>query len=90
MCDTELRKSQLTVCVSPACFLRGTGAGAGVDSAWEQRKLEAREMLDAKRAARREAAVPGVRCTLCWAAFIFYDFSIIISMKVLNKEGSKQ
>ena len=45
MCDTELRKSQLTVCVSPACFLRGTGAGAGVDSAWEQEKLEARKML---------------------------------------------
>jgi len=24
----------------------GTGAGAGVDSAWEQRKLEARKMLE--------------------------------------------
>jgi hypothetical protein len=34
---TELQ-SHLTVCV--------TGAGAGVDSAWEQRKLEAREMLE--------------------------------------------
>jgi hypothetical protein len=32
------RKSQLTVCV--------TGAGAGVDSAWEQEKLEARKMLE--------------------------------------------
>jgi len=28
----------LTACV--------TGAGAGVDSAWEQRKLEARKMLE--------------------------------------------
>jgi hypothetical protein len=31
----------LTVCVSPACFLRGTCVWAGVDSAWEQRNLEA-------------------------------------------------
>src|SRR3954469_339153 len=40
------------------------GAGAGVDSAWDQEKLEATqsEMLDAKRAARREAAVPSVQC----------------------------
>ena len=29
---------RLTVCV--------TGAGAGVDSAWEQKKLEARKMLE--------------------------------------------
>jgi hypothetical protein len=29
----------------------GTGAGAGRDSLWEQEKLEARKMLDAKRAA---------------------------------------
>ena len=55
---------QLTACV--------TGAGAGVDSAWEQEKLEAtlREMLDAKRAARREAAVPAVQCSHCWAVFL--------------------
>ena len=45
----------------------GTGAGAGVDSAWEQYKLEARKMLE--NAARREAAVPSVQCTLCWAVF---------------------
>jgi hypothetical protein len=32
-----LERSQLTVGV--------TGAGAGVDSAWEQKKLEARKML---------------------------------------------
>jgi hypothetical protein len=31
-------RSRLTVCV--------TGAGAGVDSAWEQKKLEARKMLE--------------------------------------------
>ena len=29
-----------------------TGTGAGVDSAWEQKKFEVRKMLDAKRAAR--------------------------------------
>ena len=35
---------------------------ASVDSAWEQKKLEATrsEMLDAKRAARFKAAVPSV------------------------------
>jgi hypothetical protein len=37
-----------------------------VDSVWEQEKLEARKML-AVGAARREAAVPHVRCTLCSA-----------------------
>jgi len=36
-----------------------TLAGAGVDSVWEQKKLEAREMLE--NAARREAAVPSVQ-----------------------------
>ena len=40
--------SHPTVCV--------TGAGAGVDSAWEQEKLEARKMLDAKRAAESPAS----------------------------------
>jgi hypothetical protein len=35
-----------TVCVSPACFLRGTGAGADVDGAKApQKKLKARKML---------------------------------------------
>jgi hypothetical protein len=40
-----------------------TGAGAGVDSVWEQEQLEAtlHEML-AVGAARREAAVPSVQC----------------------------
>jgi hypothetical protein len=47
-----------------------TGAGAGVDSTWEQRKLEATKMLE--NAARREAAVPGVQRTLCWADFAKY------------------
>jgi len=43
----------------------------GVDSVWEQKnsKPRVREMLDAKRAARREAAVPCGQCTLCWATF---------------------
>jgi hypothetical protein len=39
---------------------------AGVESAWEQKKLEARKMPE--NAARREAAVPSVQCTLYWAA----------------------
>ena len=33
-----------------------TSAGSGVDSAWEQRKLEARKILDAKRAAESHTA----------------------------------
>jgi hypothetical protein len=41
----------LTVCV--------TGAGAGVDSAWEQRKLEARKMLE-KRAESPASSARGV------------------------------
>jgi hypothetical protein len=35
-----------------------TGAGAGMDSVWEQKKLEARKMLDAKRAAEFPASSP--------------------------------
>ena len=48
-----------------------TGAGAGVDNAWEQRKLEAtlRELLDAKRAARPSES-PASSSTLCWTAFM--------------------
>jgi N-formylglutamate amidohydrolase len=43
----------------------GTGAGAGMDSVWEQKKPEARKML-AVGAARRKAAVPSVQCTHCY------------------------
>src|SRR5215212_5054844 len=41
-----------------------TGAGAGVDSAWGQRKLEARKMLvnRARRPRLGGAAVPSVQC----------------------------
>ena len=38
----------------------GCGAGAGADSAWEQRKPEARKLLDAMRAA--ESQLPATRC----------------------------
>jgi len=41
-----------------------TGAGAGVDSVWEQKKLEARKMLE------NVALYPSVQCTLCWATFM--------------------
>jgi hypothetical protein len=43
----------------------GCGAGTDVDSAWEQKKLEAtlREML-AVGATRRDAAVPTVQCII--------------------------
>jgi len=49
--------SRPTVCV--------TCVWAGVDSAWEQEKLEARKIFE--KAARREAAVPSVQSTLGWA-----------------------
>ncbi len=42
-----------TVCV--------TRVWAGVDSAWEQEKLEARKMLE------KAADSPPVQCTQCWA-----------------------
>jgi hypothetical protein len=42
---------RLTVCV--------TGAGVGVDSAWEQKKLEARKMLE------KAAPYPSVQCMRC-------------------------
>ena len=38
------------------------GAGAGVDSVWEQEKPEARKMLE--NAARREAAFPSAQCII--------------------------
>jgi len=39
-----------------------TGAGVGVDSAWEQKKLEARKMLAAGAA---ESHMSGARCVRC-------------------------
>ena len=42
-----------TVCV--------TGAGVGVDSAWEQEKLEARKMLENA----AESHTSGARCVRC-------------------------
>ena len=58
-----------TVCVSPARSLRGTGAGAGVDSAWEQYKLEARKLLE-NAADSHLSSARGVRR--------FFDFQQII------------
>jgi hypothetical protein len=46
-----------------------TGRWASLHNVWEQKKLEAREMLE--NGARRGAAVPSVQCTLCWLAFCF-------------------
>jgi hypothetical protein len=42
--------------VSTVCV---TGAGVGVDSAWEQKKLEARKMLE------KAAPYPSVQCMRC-------------------------
>jgi hypothetical protein len=55
-----------------------TGAGVGVDSAWEQKILKARKML-AVGAARREAAVPSVQCTLCWAHRLYLPYLVVSS-----------
>jgi hypothetical protein len=46
-------------------WLNVSGGGAGVDSAWEQKKLEARKILEN----RGTRSVPTVHCTLCWAFF---------------------
>jgi hypothetical protein len=44
-----------------------------------RKKPEVRKMLDAKRAARREAAVPPVQFTLCWANGIIIIFVLYTS-----------
>jgi len=41
-----LGKRCLTVCLSPDVRCRDPGAGVGVDSVWEQGKLEMRKMLE--------------------------------------------
>jgi hypothetical protein len=41
------------ICVSPGARCRGTGAGVGVDSTWEQKKLEARKMLENRAESQR-------------------------------------
>jgi len=47
----------LLSCVAAQRFAFGEhGAGAGVASAWEQKKPEARKLLDAKRAAESPAS----------------------------------
>jgi hypothetical protein len=56
-------RSQPTVYVS--------GMWAGVDSLWEQKKLEARKMLE--NAARAQRSPTSSVCTLCWHAFELQD-----------------
>ena len=53
------------VCLSPAISLRGSGVRVGVNKAWEQDCVNARKMPVNR--ARREAAVPAIGCTPCWA-----------------------
>ena len=63
--DDHLLRSRRTVCdIVPVGDLpeRDTRKWAGVDSVWDQKKLEARRMLE--NAARREAAVPSVQCII--------------------------
>jgi len=61
-CILVLYKIVLSVLASGAPTVCVTCVWAGVDSAWEQKKLEAGKMLE--NAARREAAVPGVQCII--------------------------
>jgi hypothetical protein len=64
--------SRLTACV--------TGAGAGVDNAWEQEKLEARKKLKIR-------TLPSIQCTRCWTMLaigitfliIFLNHRIVMS-----------
>ena len=46
---------------------RDTGAEVGVDSAWEQEKLEARKMLEnaARRPCGRQSPASSARCVRC-------------------------
>jgi hypothetical protein len=62
-------KRRTVTSIAKAQRLALPAAGAGVDSAWEQEKLEARKIL--KNAARRGAAVPIVQCTHCWAVVLW-------------------
>jgi hypothetical protein len=49
-----------------------------VDSVWEQEKPEARKLLE--NAARREAAVPTIHCTLCQAALLTIEIQIVATL----------
>ena len=62
--------SRPTVCV--------TGAEAGVDSAWEQdaKRLEARKMLDAKRAADWASELPANTVRPAWAGQPSHGFTL--------------
>lgn len=54
--------------------------GADVDSAWGQKKLEARKMPHA------QSAVPSVQCALCWALLFNREhetISVIIAICTL-------
>ena len=76
----ELSRSQPTVCV--------TCVWAGVDSAWEQKKLEARKMLDAKRAAREASHTSGARFVgpLLWngVTLVFFFGHAFYTQGVMN------
>jgi hypothetical protein len=73
-------------------FSQGTCVWAGVDTAWEQKKLK--DSLSclhlaagtggrtvqgkmSENAARREAAVPQVRCTLCYPPLFFFNITML-------------
>ena len=67
----EFSANGLTVCV--------TGAGAGVDSAWEQKKLEARKLLleaaDSQKSAARCVSRLYAISKACWTLnFYIVDF----------------
>jgi hypothetical protein len=59
------------------------GGGAGVNNVWEQKKLGARKKL-AVGAARREAAVPRVQWTLCWAAVLWMSRRYMHCSQILD------
>lgn len=54
--NSNLEICSPTVCGLPCMLLWGIGAGAGADSVWEQKKLEARKLSGI--CTRLEAAVP--------------------------------
>ena len=62
-----------------------------MDSAWEQEegsKPRVHEMLDAKRAARRKAAVPSVHSACCVGRFLLIsEHRVLLGVKVIHKHA---
>jgi hypothetical protein len=70
-----------------------TGGGAGMENAWEQRKLEARKMLETRENPRRpvHAVLGGTSCLFGRQILVFHFPSVIQGVKggVPNQESQR-